>query len=158
MQPSLDLHVTLASQVPTTVAQASLDIPVQVSVYKPAEHPVTILKWGTPMDPHAGVLGIFAVCDTETGKTLRLAKVNISRKLPASHEDLIEISAGQTMDKTISLAGLPLEKGHEYSIRAKGIWHAVWEKPLADVTAVHLEHLAEARRGEFGSNSALFKL
>lgn len=158
MQPSLGLHVTLASQVPTSVAQTPLDIPVQVSIYNPAEYPVTILKWGTPMDVHAGVLGIFTVRDTGTGKTLRLAKVNISRKLPASHEDLIEISAGQTLEKTIKLTGLPLEKSHEYFICAEGIWHAVWEKPLADVTAVHLEDLAEAKRGEFVSNNALFKL
>lgn len=110
------------------------------------------------MDLQAGVLGIFMVCDTGTGKTLRLAKVNMSRKLPASHEDLIEIAAGQTLENMIKFTGLPLEKNHEYSIRAEGIWHAVWEKPLAEVTAVHLEDLAEAKRGEFVSNNALFKL
>lgn len=158
MQPSLALHVTLASPMPAIVAQLPFAIPVEVSIYNPAEHPVTFLKWGTPMDPRAGVLGVFTVCDTGSGETLAMETIKISRKLPASHDDLIEVSAGQTLEKAVYLPGLSLQKGHEYSVRAEGIWHAIWEKPLADVTTGHLEDLAEAKRGEFQSNSALFKV
>lgn len=158
MQPGLGLQITLASQVPATVGQSLFTIPVEVSIYNPAEHPVTFLKWGTPMDTRAEVLGVFNVCDTGTGVALPMNTIKISRKLPASHQDLIEISPGQNLEKTVYLSGLQLEKDHEYSVHAQGVWHAIWDKPVTDVSASDLEDFAEAKRGDFQSNCVSFKV
>lgn len=158
MQPGLGLQVTLAPQVPATVGQSLFAIPMEVSIYNPAEHAVTFLTWGTPIDPRAGVLGVFSVCDTTNGEALSMSTIKISRKLPASYEDLVEVSAGQTLEKTVYLPELQLERDHEYSIHAKGIWHAIWDKPAAEISLVNLEDLAEAKRGDFRSNSALLKM
>lgn len=158
MQSGLGLQVTLAPQVHATVGQSLFAIPVEVSIYNPAEHPVTFLTWGTPMDSRAGLVGVFSVCDTKNGEALPMTTIKISRKLPASYEDLVEVSAGHTLEKTVYLPVLQIEKDHEYSIHAQGIWHAIWEKPVSDISVLNLENLADAKRGDFRSNSALLKV
>lgn len=157
MQPGLGLQVTLAPQVPANVGQ-SFAIPVEVSIHNPAKHAVTFLIWGTPVDASAGPLGVFSVCDTENGEALPMTTIKISRKLPPSYEDLVEVPACQTLEKTVCLPSLQLEEGHEYSLHAQGIWHAIWDKPIAEISTADLENLADAERGEFRSNSALLKV
>lgn len=157
MHSSEILQVTVASQVSATQAQTPLAVPVKVSIKNPSGSPVTVLKWGTPLDTRAGVLGVFEVCDTTSGKTLPVDTIKISRKLPASPEDLVEIPADETVDHTVYLPGMDLQEGHEYSVRAEGIWHAIWEKPLVDVTGTQLKDLTGAIRGEFRSNIAVMK-
>lgn len=158
MVTPIRLQVTLAAQLPTIYQAQPLSIPIPVSIHNPAHFPVTVLKWNTPFDPRAGVLGVFKIVDTITGKTLPVDTIKISRKLPASTDDLIEIPADQTIDTVANLPQLHLEVGHEYSVHAQGIWHAVWGSRLADVTASQLEQLAGARRGEFRSNVAVVKV
>lgn len=158
MQRRFDLQVILASQVPAIAGQSLFTMPVNVSIYNPAEHAVTFLAWASPMDTRADLLGVFSVCDTENGETLPLNTIKISRKLPATYEDLVEIPAGQTLEKTVHLTGLQLEKDHEYSVHAQGIWHAIWDKPVAEISIADLENLAEAQRGEFQSNCAFFRV
>lgn len=158
MQAALGLQVTLASQITTLQASSPLAVPITISIHNPAEAPVTLLRWNTPLDSQAGVLGVFEVCDTENGQAIPIDTIKVSRKLPATSEDLVEILAGQTVDRTVKLPEIKFEEGHEYSIRAQGIWHAVWEMPLADVTASQLADLTGATRGEFQSNVALVKI
>jgi hypothetical protein len=119
---------------------------------------VTFLKWGTPFDAHAAVSGVFEVCDTVDGTVLPLDVLKMSRKLPPSTDDLMEIAAGQSLDNIIELPGLHLEEGHDYSIVTKGIWHALWKEPLVNVTASQLSDFSGANRGEFRSNVALVKV
>ncbi|KAJ5371519.1 uncharacterized protein N7496_007611 [Penicillium cataractarum] len=158
MQPSLGLQVTLASQLPILHAQPSLTIPVKVSVHNTGSDPVTFLKWGTPFDAHAAVSGVFEVCDTADGTLLALDVLKMSRKLPASAEDLIEVAGGQVLDNMVELRGIHFQEGHDYSIVTKGIWHAIWKEPLASVTASQLADFSGANRGEFRSNVALVKI
>ena len=155
MQPAFGLEVTLATQALDSGAQSPFILPITVSIHNAASSPVTVLKWGTPLDPRAGVLGVFEVCKTGSGQILAPETIKISRKLPPSAEDLVEIAAGQRLDRTVTLPGLHLETGHEYSVQARGIWHAIWEKPLADVTASQLEDFGGAERGSFESNLAI---
>ncbi|KAJ5102434.1 hypothetical protein NUU61_004656 [Penicillium alfredii] len=157
MNLSVGLQVSLAS---LSIMQTSqpLAVPVQVSIHNAAPSPVTVLRWGTPLDPRAGVLGVFGVCDTTNGQDLPMDTIKISRKLPASVEDLVEIPAQHTLNIVVNLPPLPLEPGHEYSVRAQGTWHAVWESPLADVNASQRQELGGAKRGAFQSNSVLVKM
>lgn len=110
------------------------------------------------MDNRAGLLGIFEVCDTSTGQTLPLDAIKISRKLPPSPEDLIEISPEGTLERIVDLPKQRFRKGHEYSIRAQGLWHAIWEEPMVNVTASQLQDLTGAARGEFSSEVAIVRV
>ncbi|KAJ5584789.1 uncharacterized protein N7459_004589 [Penicillium hispanicum] len=158
MDPSLDLQVSLTSSPSTMQAQSPSTFPVTVTVHNPASSPVTVLKWGTPLDNRAGLMGIFEVCDTSTGHTLTLDTIKISRKLPPSREDLIEISPKGTLERTVDLPRQRFRKGHEYSIRAQGLWHAIWKEPVANVTASQLQDLTGAARGGFSSEVAIVKV
>lgn len=158
MVTALSLQVTLASQVSNFQASSSLPIPIKISVQNHAQAPVTLLTWNSPLDPQAGVLGVFEVYDTGSGQGIPIDTIKVSRKLPATSEYLVEIPAGQAIDRTVKLPPFECEEGHEYSIRAQGIWHAVWEMPLTDVKGSHLADLTGATREEFQSNFAHVKI
>jgi hypothetical protein len=158
MQPVPALQVNLASQLLATETPSASVVPIAVSIHNPAESPVTVLKWNSPLDTRAGVLGVFVACDTGNGVPLPLDIIKISRKLPPSLDDLVEISAGQTLQITVDLPGLHFQKGHEYSVHATGTWHAVWDKALADVTVSQLSDLGRANRGGYRSNVAFIKV
>lgn len=158
MDPALGLQVTLASQVSNLQASSSLPVPIIISIHNHAQAPVTLLTWNSPLDFQAGVLGVFEVCDTGNGQAIPIDTIKVSRKLPATSADLVEIPAGQAIDRTVKLPPFECEAGHEYSIQAQGIWHAVWEMPLTDVTESHLADLTGSTRGEFKSNVAHVKI
>ncbi|KAJ5690886.1 hypothetical protein N7462_005278 [Penicillium macrosclerotiorum] len=152
MQPGLGLQVNLAVRMPTIQAESISTIPIEVSVHNAASVPISLLKWGSPLDNRAEVLGIFEVFDLDDEKNLPMETVKIARKLPASVDDLLEICAGQTLRKLVNLQGLHLKEGHQYSIQAKGIWHAIWEEHLENVTVSQLQNLIGAQRREFRTN------
>lgn len=158
MQPGLGLQVTLASQSPTLQAQSSFTLPVKVSVQNTGSDHVTFLKWGTPFDAHAAVSGVFEVRDTTDGTVLPLDVLKMSRKLPASADDLLEVAGGQSLDNIVEIPGLHLQEGHGYSIMTQGIWHAIWKAPRMDVTASQLSDFSGASRCELRSNVALFNI
>ncbi|CAG8901313.1 unnamed protein product [Penicillium egyptiacum] len=154
MESNLSLQVTLAPQTPILQAQEAFALPIKVSVHNAADSPVTILRWGTPLDPQAGVLGVFEICDTTDQRKLPVPTIMVSRKLPASEDDLVEIQARATLDVTVNLRIPGLERGHEYSVRAQGTWHAVWPTELSNVTTTQLRHNEGANRGNFLSNES----
>ncbi|KAJ5788791.1 uncharacterized protein N7518_005802 [Penicillium psychrosexuale] len=151
---NLSLQVTVALQAPISEAQESFALPIKVSVHNAADTPVTILRWGSPLDPQAGVLGVFQICDTTAQRKLPIPTIMVSRKLPASEDDLVEIQARHSLDVTVNLPILGLEKGHEYSVRAQGTWHAVWSTELSNVTTSQLRDNEGANRGDFLSNES----
>lgn len=151
------LHVALVAQSPVNVVPCPFAIQVEVSIYNPAEHPVTFLNWSTPFDHLAGPLGVFTVHDKVVGETVPMDIVKISRKLPATREDLIEIPADQTVKKMMHIHGVRLKADHGYLVHAEGVWLAIWEKALADINEGQLEDLGDSKRGEFKSNPTLLK-
>ncbi|KGO41977.1 hypothetical protein PEXP_054040 [Penicillium expansum] len=154
MESKLGLQVTLAPQAQILEAQEAFALPIKVSVHNAADSTVTILRWGTPLDPQAGVLGIFEICDTTDKRKLPVPTIMVSRKLPASEDDLVEIQARHTIDVTVNLPIQSLDKGHEYSVRAQGTWHAVWPTELSNVTTSQLRDNEGAYRGDFISNES----
>ncbi|KAJ5559189.1 hypothetical protein N7535_008947 [Penicillium sp. DV-2018c] len=158
MESASSLQVTLAPLTPILEAQAAFPLPVKVSVHNAAEWPVTILRWSSPLDPQAGVLGVFEVSDTTDQRKLPLPTIMVSRKLPASEEDLVEIGAGETLDLTVKLPVSGLEKGHDYTVRAQGTWHAVWPTELSSVTTSQLKDNGGASRGDFRSNESHLRI
>ncbi|KAJ5783269.1 hypothetical protein N7457_005043 [Penicillium paradoxum] len=154
MESISSLQVTLAPQTPILEAHEVVALPIKVSVHNAADSPVTILRWDTPLDPQAAVLGVFEVCDTADQRKLTLPTIMVSRKLPASEADLVELQARQTLDLTVKLPIPGLEKGHEYAVRAQGIWHAVWPTELSNVSPSQLRDNEGAGRGDFRSNDS----
>ncbi|KAJ5297313.1 hypothetical protein PENANT_c005G10067 [Penicillium antarcticum] len=154
MDSCLSLQVTLASQAPMIGAKEPPTIHITASVHNAADFPVTFLKWATPLDPQAGVLGIFEIWDTKTHQTIPAPVIKVSRKLPASRDDLVELLPRQTLQTTINLPTMNLDKDNEYAIRARGVWHAVWPTELVNITASQLEDTQGASRGEFLSNDS----
>lgn len=150
----MSLQVTLTPQAPIREAQEAFALPIKISVHNAADSPVTILRWGTPLDPQAGVLGVFEICDTMDQRKLPVPTIMVSRKLPASEYDLVEIQARHTIDVTVNLPILGLKKGHEYCVRAQGTWHAVWPTELSNVTTSQLRDNEGAHRGDFLSNES----
>lgn len=151
------LHVALTSHRPFTVAPFPSSISVEVSINNTSNHLVTFLKWATPFDALAGPLGVFTVYDPETGEPVPMNIVKISRKLPASRNDLIEIPAGQIVKKTVHIPEVVLEPDREYLLRAEGAWLAIWENGLADVDESRLVDLGDSKSGEFRSDTTLLK-
>ncbi|CAG7929002.1 unnamed protein product [Penicillium olsonii] len=150
---SLGLQVTLASQ--AGIQAQAIALPITVSVHNTAEIPVTILRWNSPLDPQAGVLGVFEVSDTTKQRTLPIPTIMVSRKLPPTEEDLVEIKADEKLDFVVNLPVQGLEEGHQYSVRAQGTWHAVWPTELANVTPQlqdQGDEKGDVERGDFTSN------
>ncbi|RHZ43082.1 L-threonylcarbamoyladenylate synthase [Aspergillus thermomutatus] len=150
-----NLQVTL-SPVPPSPAQP-ISLPINIAIHNPANTPVTFLNWGTPFDPRATLLGVFQINDTSTNDPVPLDTIKFTRQLPPSRDDLVEIPAESSTERTVTIPRVPLEQGHEYAVQAKGIWHGIWECTRDEVTDAQLERLGEAR-GEFESERAVFKM
>ncbi|KAL9108267.1 MAG: hypothetical protein Q9187_008317, partial [Circinaria calcarea] len=63
MAMSPALQVVIAPRVPNPPAGDSLKL--QVTVRNIADHTITLLNWDSPLDPDAGMLGVFYITDTE---------------------------------------------------------------------------------------------
>ncbi|KAJ5712406.1 hypothetical protein N7493_008874 [Penicillium malachiteum] len=146
LKVSLQTPALLTSEPPSPII-----LPLTAFIQNENQYPITIVKWNTPLDPNAGSLGIFHICDTTSGETLAADTIEISRKLPASQDDLVQIDGGQTIQYQHDLTGWNFQKDHEYSIRAQGTWHSLWNCPLADVTASQTQTLTGDKRGQFRS-------
>ncbi|QMW46732.1 hypothetical protein AFCA_010886 [Aspergillus flavus] len=150
MSASVYLQVTITPPIIPAFSEPPT-VPIQVSVHNPSDTPITVLNWGTPLDPSANVLSIFELRDTTENQPVTLPTIKISRRMPPSVDDLVEIPAGSSVEKEVTLPHVPLTMGHEYSVQAKGNWHSVWEGPRENVTAEKLERLGDAQRGKFSS-------
>ncbi|KAE8372382.1 hypothetical protein BDV26DRAFT_297904 [Aspergillus bertholletiae] len=161
MSAAVALQVLLAPQlvsIDQASSQQTTTLSVKASIQNPSSEPVTMLRWGTPFDPRAGILGVFQVQDETDSQAVPLDTIKISRKLPPAADDLLEIAPESTIDTVVTLPPMPLQSGHDFSIRAQGRWHAVWETPVSDIQNDKLEQLSGAKRGDFESNSVQFKV
>ncbi|OJD25546.1 hypothetical protein ACJ73_03083 [Blastomyces percursus] len=116
---------------------------------------VTLLKWNTPLDPQANVLGVFEIREAECGTPVESLIVKISRKLPPTQDDLVEIPANGVKVVQVTLRPMGFSVGHQYKISAKGRWQALWAGGLNDVTATDSVNMACATSGNFESNEVM---
>ncbi|KKZ60684.1 hypothetical protein EMCG_04668 [[Emmonsia] crescens] len=151
---SSSLSVTIG--VPCTNPSPTDPIRLTVSVHNnDPNQAVTLLKWNTPLDPQADVLGIFEAREAEFGTPVDSLVVKISRKLPPTQDDLVEIPADGVKEVQVTLRPMALSAGHEYMISAKGRWQALWAGSLDDVTTASLANMACASSGSFESNEVM---
>ncbi|KAL2852090.1 hypothetical protein BJY01DRAFT_208468 [Aspergillus pseudoustus] len=154
--PSSSPQLCVQLHSPFIPASNSFDAPVPVfvkaSVSNTAKSPLTLLKWGSPLDPRANILGVFTIIDTETHEPVTIDEIKFRRILPPPLEDFVQIAPGEDVEVSVTIPRAPLVAGRRYTIQAKGWWQAVWEVPLVDVPIRDLEELTGALRGEFKSN------
>ncbi|KAL4999441.1 hypothetical protein BDV10DRAFT_184333 [Aspergillus recurvatus] len=156
--PTQNLEIRLRSpSIPATFTPPiALTIPLSVS--NNGESPVTVLKWGSPLDERANVLGLFEVRDAESDAVVPIHTVKFARQLPPPTEDFVEISPGGKVNAEVKIPLVPLDQEKEYTVTAKGWWQAVWEQPLDDVPRENLEKLAGALRGQYSSEAVPVKV
>ncbi|KAL4886029.1 hypothetical protein BJY04DRAFT_213568 [Aspergillus karnatakaensis] len=148
--PNLQVRLQPPSIPPSFTPPLSLTI--HLTIHNPSTTtPTTLLNWGSPLDPKAGILGVFEVRDVETNEPVLLDEIKFGRKLPPAREDFVEIPAGGEVTAEVTIPRAPLEQGKRYTIRAKGWWQAVWESALGDVPEGDLDRLTGALRGDFES-------
>ncbi|KAA8642050.1 hypothetical protein EYZ11_005568 [Aspergillus tanneri] len=133
----------------------SSSLSVIATIHNPTPQPITFLRWGTPLDPRADLLGIFHIHDETLDQPVVLDTVQMNRKWPPSEVDFVQILPASSVEATVSL---PLDRnkhedrsGHEFSVQAKGRWHGVWSGTAKEVIALEGK---QAERGEFESNIA----
>lgn len=152
MATSLGIQVQIA---PPHIPASSppLSIPISVTVQNLNKTtPLTLLKWGTPFDPQANVLGIFHIHDKTDDVVVPLDTIKVSRLLPPRPDDLVEIAAGASVENVVTLPRVPLTTGHEYTLQTSGFCQAAWRLPLEDVKMDRLEKFQDTERVEYSSN------
>ena len=131
---SLELSIEAVSLQPPTIRATITNNHDSTSIH--------LCTWGTPLDDYALRLGVFEIVDLSTNKALQLPSIKLDRPFPPPREAFWILEPLHAVTKTIVLsspgkedfpAGLKLETGREYEIRAKGHWRAVWHANVADV-------------------------
>ncbi|RDW92745.1 uncharacterized protein DSM5745_00067 [Aspergillus mulundensis] len=148
-----NLEITLSSpSIPPSFSDP-LTLTFDVSVTNQGGSPATVLKWGSPLDERANVLGVFEIRDVESDEIVPLNSIKFNRQLPPPKEDFVEIASGGSVTAAVTIPLVPLVGGRSYTLKAKGWWQAVWERSLDDVPESDLDQLKGALRGEFVSEA-----
>ena len=138
--------------------QGDTPLKVDVTVRNNAEHPVTVLAWDSPLDPQAGLLGIFEAVNVNTKSTLQLPTARFARQLPPPPESFVEIGSHEDYKSTTVLPTIGLiSTGAEYRLEAKGSWRAVWSGTKDAIDEKTLNAMVNANSGEFISNEVTVK-
>ncbi|KAG8525688.1 uncharacterized protein KY384_000448 [Bacidia gigantensis] len=146
------LHVSISAV--TSSFQPDTPLQVNVRVQNNADHPVTILTWDSPLDPQAGLLGLFEMEDVATKQPVALATARFARQLPPSPDSFVEIKSHKDLNSSTTLPtiGLGLPPKSEYKVEARGSWRAVWDGTKDEISRLTLESMTGGSTGEFHSN------
>ncbi|BCR90206.1 uncharacterized protein ACHE_60092S [Aspergillus chevalieri] len=157
MGTTIALQVLLAPH--QTVPFTSL-LPIEVSIHNAASTPVTILDRNTPLEPGAGHLGVLKLRDAQTYEEVPIATISASRIEPPLPNEYIEIPPDTTVKRTLELRvdEKDIQVGREYTVRAEGLWSAVWYRALSEIMEEQRDHSLNATTGEFLSNVGRVKV
>lgn len=127
-----------------------------VTVSNPSTQPITVLVWGSPLDPKAAVAGIFKAVDVADPEHADIEgrKIMFRRITPPPRDDLVGIPPGGEVSAEVALQGFPFEAGKSYRVRVEGKWMSSWPVEKDRVTAEMLEEFGarEEMTGVFRSN------
>ena len=144
----------------TSTLQSNTPLEIDVSIRNNAQHPVTILTWDSPLDPKAGLLGIFELVNLETKESVPLATARLARELPPSSDSFVEIKGQKDYKSSTTLptVDLGLPDDTEYRIEVKGSWRSVWNGTKAEIGREALESVTGGTAGEYNSNEIRVKI
>lgn len=126
--PGLEFKLTQTSRAPPTLL-------VTLKNNNP-DTPYTLLKWGTPLDSAALNTGVFKIFNAKSGDEVEQMVLQINRKMPPPHEELITIAPGteEEIKVVFDKPWMPEQKPAMYKIKAVGDFKGVWSKYGGDVT------------------------
>ena len=131
---------------------------IQVKVENTGSSTMTVLTWQSPLDPQAGVLGLFEIRDTQDGSVQQGKVLMVNRMMPPSQDSLVEIPANGIIEKTAQLKMFSLQPMRLYEVMAKGEWKGVWDMPRAAIDSHSLEEFEGASTGGFVSNKVMVRI
>jgi hypothetical protein len=133
------LQLTLAAKEPSTSPPTLLVTATNLH----DSTSLTLLKWDSPFDDKALLLGVFNIKDAKTGELLPNVNMKIRRVTPPPRDAFLEIEPRSAITKEIVLSepGSKLEKGAEYDVQAKGKWKAVWHASVKEVGDENLKKM-----------------
>ncbi|KAI0834227.1 hypothetical protein F5Y06DRAFT_279251 [Hypoxylon sp. FL0890] len=150
----------IISKLKVSVRQVSASAPkLGIAVTNTHSGPVTILSWGSPLDPLALQLGLVAFVPAGSDSPIQIPTMQIRRKMPPGPESLVTIGAGQSKEQELELRApiVPLEKLRgRVSVVCEGEWVSVWPSKAGAVTKELLEKAGaseDAFRGRFKSEA-----
>lgn len=129
-----------------------------VTVKNNNEGPVTVLTYGSPLDPLAPQLGMLHVTPEAETEPLRIAQLEIQRQWPPADDAVVEIAAGEKRELELTLKEpvIPMDLVlGKATAQLKGNWQAVWptEKSAVNQAALEAGGAGEdALTGSFESN------
>jgi hypothetical protein len=144
--PTPDPHPTKSSLQLTLAAKEPSTSPPTLLVTATNLHDstsMTLLKWDSPFDDKALLLGVFGIKDAKTGELLPNLNMKIRRVTPPPRDAFLEIGPRSAITKEIVLSepSSKLEKGAEYDVQAKGKWKAVWHASVKDIGDENLKKM-----------------
>lgn len=120
-------------------ADASPSFRVSVTLTNTGDVTLVILKWQTPFAHGAPAMGIFKVTDLRWGTAVPDMGLMIDYLLPEndtfvlqkgdySSDDLLLIRPGESVSEEVKIGDpeVLVKRGKKYSVKAKGVWMAVW--------------------------------
>lgn len=126
-----------------SIGQTSSSPPtVLVTVENKNSEPVTILSYGSALDPLALQTGLLSIKPDGAQGPLDIPKIQVQRQWPPPADAVIGIEAGGSARNEIVLREpiVPMEKvGGKAAVQLKGRWDAVWAKDKGGVNAAALE-------------------
>ncbi|KAF2173394.1 hypothetical protein M409DRAFT_15677 [Zasmidium cellare ATCC 36951] len=119
---------------------------------------LTLLKWDSPFDPTALNSGVFKIHDAATGKEIASPRIRVSRMLPPSHEDLVELLPRSSVSAGVELKlpWIPADE-RKVQVQVEGQWRAVWPRSKAQVHDEELHAMSgdDVLKGRFQSQQVL---
>ncbi|KAL9610936.1 MAG: hypothetical protein Q9167_004378 [Letrouitia subvulpina] len=156
MDLSSTIHVSIEPV--SNSYQVEEPITLHVVLQNRASHPITILTWDSPLDPKAGILGVFYARDAQYDTMVRGDVVNFSRKLPPTRDSFVEVGSHQQTETWVKLPVMQLRTGRGYLIEARGKWKAVWNGRLGDIDKESLDSMTGGLSGQFKYCSAMLNV
>ncbi|KAF5023226.1 hypothetical protein F66182_4734 [Fusarium sp. NRRL 66182] len=139
-------------QLEVAISQLEKDPPtIQVTVANKNDSPVTILTYGSPLDPLAIQLGMLYITPKGESKPLEILQIEAQRLWPPAEDALVEVAPGKTATYELTLQEpvVPMDRVFEGArVQLKGSWSAVWTREKRDVDYQSLEEA-----GSFGNDT-----
>lgn len=86
------------------------------------------------------------------GEMIKSPEIKMSRLLPPSSDDFVELAAEQEIKIHMNVPWPRLHAGSEYAISVRGNWVGVWAHPHKEMTAEELTQLSGGLTDVFESN------
>ncbi|KAL8740008.1 MAG: hypothetical protein Q9190_007244 [Brigantiaea leucoxantha] len=152
----MDLSSTIHVSIEPVASSYHVEEPITLHVVlqNRASHPITVLTWDSPLDPRAGVLGIFQARDAQYDTVVRGDVIKFARQLPPNRDSFVEVGSHQQTETWVKLPVMQLKSGRGYLVEARGKWKAVWNRKLDEIEKSSLDSMTGASTGSFNYFSA----